>query len=215
LQIENLQFAVCNLQFAIMSAREDILDRVRRHANDDETLPGDGGDWINYPDPRQQFADVLASVGGKCVVVPDASAANVCLQSVAEYVSATKRCSLVSGVGSSSFDLAAVADPHELRDVEFAVLPAELAVAENGAVWVTDDGLTQRVLHFLPQHLAIVVQAAQVVHNMHEAYERIDVGRTPFGAFVSGPSKTADIEQALVIGAHGARSLSVLLVERL
>lgn len=198
-----------------MSAREDILGRVRRHADGDVDLPGDESDWIVYPDPRKQFADVLASVGGKCVVVPDASAANVYLQSVAEYATAGKRCSLVAGVGSSSFDLTAVADPHELHDVDFAVLPGELAVAENGAVWVTDDGLAQRVLHFLPQHLAIVVQAAQVVHNLHEAYERIAVERTPFGAFVSGPSKTADIEQALVIGAHGARSLTVLLVENM
>lgn len=197
-----------------MSAREDILGRVRRHADGDVDLPSDEGGWIVYPDPRKQFADVLASVGGKCVVVPDVTASDLYVQGVPEYASARKRCSLVPGVGSSSFDLAAVADPHELHDVDFAVLTGELAVAENGAVWVTDEGLTQRVLHFLPQHLAIVVQAAQVVHNMHEAYDRIAVGRTPFGAFVSGPSKTADIEQALVIGAHGARSLTVLLVER-
>jgi L-lactate dehydrogenase complex protein LldG len=178
-------------------------------------LPDSVGNWVQYSDPFQQFADVLAAVGGQCVVVPNAAAADAYLEGVAEYVSARKRCSLVPGVGTSSFDVGAVADPHELHDVDFAVLAGELAVAENGAVWVTDEGMTQRVLHFLPQHLALVVSGEQIVHNLHEAYERIAVGHTPFGAFVSGPSKTADIEQALVIGAHGARSLTVMLIEKL
>jgi L-lactate dehydrogenase complex protein LldG len=63
--------------------------------------------------------------------------------------------------------------------------------------------------------MALVVPAAAVVHNMHEAYGRIEVGRHRFAGFISGPSKTADIEQSLVIGAHGARSLTVYLVQEL
>lgn len=196
-----------------MSAREDILAQVRRHSDGDVALPDPAGNWVQYPDPCRQFADVLASVGGRCIVVHDAPAANAHLIAIPEYAAAKNCCSLVRGIGESTFDPAAVADPHQLEDVEFAVLAGELAVAENGAVWVNDEGLSQRVLYFLPQHLALVVPAANLVHNLHEAYERIAVGRTPFGAFVSGPSKTADIEQALVIGAHGARSLTVFLIE--
>jgi L-lactate dehydrogenase complex protein LldG len=75
------------------------------------------------------------------------------------------------------------------------------------------------VLYFLSQHVVLVVPADRVVNNMHEAYDWIDLqaaGGSPFAearwaAFMSGPSKTADIEQALVIGAHGARSLHVYL----
>jgi L-lactate dehydrogenase complex protein LldG len=97
---------------------------------------------------------------------------------------------------------------------DFVVLAGELAVAENGAVWVSGAGVSHRVLYFLSQHLALVVPASTVVHNMHEAYARLKIGQSPFGTFISGPSKTADIEQALVIGAHGARSLTVFLVEQ-
>jgi L-lactate dehydrogenase complex protein LldG len=62
------------------------------------------------------------------------------------------------------------------------------------------------------EHLVLVVPAGQIVHNMHQAYDRIRLERPGFGIFISGPSKTADIEQALVIGAHGARSCTLFLV---
>ncbi|MEZ6068541.1 MAG: LUD domain-containing protein [Planctomycetaceae bacterium] len=77
----------------------------------------------------------------------------------------------------------------------------------------TDD-LIVRTLYFISQHIAIVVPAAAIVSNMHQAYDRVDVTRHRFGTFLSGPSKTADIEQSLVIGAHGARSLTCFLVDQ-
>ena len=69
-----------------------------------------------------------------------------------------------------------------------------------------------RAIFFITQHLALVVPAEQMVHNLHEAYARISLGTSSLGVFISGPSKTADIEQSLVIGAHGPRSLTVFLV---
>lgn len=198
-----------------MPAREDILTAVRSHAATGSELPELAGFGIQYDDPLRQFSDVLAGVGGRCVSVPDVAAANAALSDIEPYTTARKRVSCVPGVGETNFDLAAVTDPHALEDVDFAILPGELAVAENGAVWVTGRGVPHRVLYFLPQHLALVAPAANLVHNLHEAYERITVGDAPFAAFISGPSKTADIEQALVIGAHGARSLTIFLVDDL
>ncbi len=133
--------------------------------------------------------------------------------SFSPYSTAKKTVSCVEGVGESTFDLSRVEDPHELEDVDYAVLPGELAVAENAAIWITDERVRHRVLFFLPQHLALVVPASRLVHNMHEAMTRIDPARRAFGCFLSGPSKTADIEQSLVIGAHGARSMTVYLID--
>ena len=62
---------------------------------------------------------------------------------------------------------------------------------------------------FICQHLVINVK--KTVPHMHAAYEELGKVNSGFGLFLSGPSKTADIEQSLVIGAHGARSLTVVI----
>lgn len=196
-----------------MSSRNTILSKLRLHARPSD-LPAIGP-GIRYDDPVRQFGETLAGVSGKCEIVRDRAAAHAVLGRIEAYANGAKRASLVPGVGETNFDLAAVSDPHALNDVDFAVMPGQLAVAENGAVWVNDVGIPQRVLYFLPQHLALVVPKANVVHNLHDAYAQLPVGKSPFGSWISGPSKTADIEQALVIGAHGARSLTVFLIEGL
>jgi L-lactate dehydrogenase complex protein LldG len=65
----------------------------------------------------------------------------------------------------------------------------------------------------LAEHVIVVLQRSRIVPHLHAAYAAIDVRREDFGVFLAGPSKTADIEQALVIGAHGAKRVTVLLVE--
>jgi L-lactate dehydrogenase complex protein LldG len=109
-----------------------------------------------------------------------------------------------------------------LADVDVAILHGEFAVAENAAIWATDHNLSQRVIYFLCQHLILVVPSSAIVDHMHAAYARIAAvsqnGRPAFaepifGVFISGPSKTADIEQSLVVGAHGPRSLTVCLLD--
>jgi L-lactate dehydrogenase complex protein LldG len=87
-----------------------------------------------------------------------------------------------------------------------------LGVAENGAVWMASSDAILRAALFLAARVVIVVQEERLVDDLHQAYERIDVRAHAFGAFIAGPSKTADIEQALVIGAHGPKELTLVLV---
>lgn len=108
-------------------------------------------------------------------------------------------------------DWRAVTDPHHLEGLHTAVFPARLGVCENGAVWVEEADLGHRVLPMIAEQLFMVVRAADLVADMHEAYRSIGRSGTGFGLFLAGPSKTADIEQCLVIGAHGARGATVFI----
>ena len=99
-----------------------------------------------------------------------------------------------------------------MQDVDVAILQARFGVAENGAVWVTEEDIKIRVLPFIPEHLVALLYTKDIVPTMHQAYERIGTEDYSFGAFIAGPSKTADIEQSLVLGAHGPKSMTILLL---
>ena len=208
-----------------MSGRSAILAALRRNSPAASPLP-EVPAAIVYDDPEKQFAETFTSVGGKFVRVASVEEIDVELEKIEAYTQARKIASLIPGVGRTNghrgiggdlggvnVDLDALKDPHELEGLDFAVIAGEFAVAENGAVWIPGSALgSQRAIFVVTQHLALVVPTGQIVHNMHQAYERIRFERPGFGVFISGPSKTADIEQALVIGAHGARSCTLFLV---
>jgi L-lactate dehydrogenase complex protein LldG len=205
-----------------MSSRNEILDRLRRRPIPPVERPSLDGPWQTFDDLRAKFAETLKSVGGEAVFVPDLAAVNAELAKLAPYTAADKTVSLVPGVGEPNVDPGAVERPHDLEDVDYAILPGRFAVAENAAVWLDLRDAKQRVICVLSQHLALVVPASEIVPTMHQAYARLTrpgapdadfVVRPGYGLFLSGPSKTADIEQSLVIGAHGARSLTVFLAE--
>lgn len=198
-------------------SRQKILSAIRGALPQSAPLPEltSTGPWQTFEDAENRFAEVLKFVGGQAIRVASFAEAQAHLQANPFYANGRVRLSVVPGIGDSTIDLAAIDDPHQLENVDFAVLRGHLCVAESGAVWVQDDTVRHRVLYFIPQHLALVVPASALVHNLHEAYSRIPVGRHHFAGFISGPSKTADIEQSLVIGAHGARSLTVYRVDEL
>jgi len=194
------------------SSRDAILAAVRRCQVQPAEHPDTFRQGIVYPDRVAQFGESLSTVGGRLIIAEDASSAHSQLADLPVVMSATKICSLFPAVIEPNVNLDAVDDPHELESIDLAVLSGELAVAENAAVWFSGSRLRHRVLPFITQHLILIVPAGCVVNNMHEAYERLQFQETGFGVFISGPSKTADIEQSLVIGAHGPRSLVVVLL---
>lgn len=110
-------------------------------------------------------------------------------------------------------DLASILDPHALENIELLIMRAHFGVAENSAVWVTEDLMQQRAAPFICQHLAVIIHADDIVPTMHEAYDLIGSADYGFATFIAGPSKTADIEQSLVLGAHGPRSMMLFVME--
>lgn len=194
-----------------MNTREKILNDVLKNQPPATGLPevtefrGDGMHAV------QQYMDVFKIIGGAAYLVDDLAAVKELINTNFDI---TKRVVSTLPELSDTIELiSATVDPHSYDDVELAIIRAELFVAENGAVWVTDELMGQRIIPYICQHLAVIVNAESVVPTLHEAYEKIGTGDYGFGAFIGGPSKTADIEQALVLGAHGPLSMTVFILQ--
>jgi L-lactate dehydrogenase complex protein LldG len=119
---------------------------------------------------------------------------------------------VLSYVAEVASTVSSTGDPHDLDALDVLVCESSLGVAENGAVWIATGDTMLRAALFLAERVVIVVREERLVDDLHRAYERIDVRRSSYGAFVAGPSKTADIEQSLVVGAHGPKALTLVLV---
>lgn len=193
-----------------MTSRDKILADVRTNQPTAIPLP----DISHFKGPQQdnvqEYMDTFIGIGGKVFPVDDTDSLKIL---VSEQYEKDKRIVTTLQELSDAFELySADVDPHTFEDVELAIIKAHLAVAENGAVWLTEQVMGQRIIPFICQHLAVVVEASSIVPTMHEAYKQIGQGDYGFGVFIGGPSKTADIEQALVLGAHGPISMTVFIL---
>jgi L-lactate dehydrogenase complex protein LldG len=193
-------------------SRSAILRALREARPPPAPLPDLTGIGVRFERPAERFAQSVAEVGGRCLFVADGAGVEAALQAVPEYAAARKVVSYVNGVAKANVHLARIGDPHDLEDVDFCVIPGVVGVAENGAVWTVQAGAPHRASWFLAQHVALVLPAGAIVNDLHEAYEMVQPLGHGFATFISGPSKTADIEQSLVMGAQGPRSCTVLVV---
>ena len=194
------------------TSRRGIMDRLQIRPVDSVPLPNvDAAKLTRVDDPVAKFTEMLTFVGGQAHAVERVAEAGGILESIPAYADAARVASLVPEVTAGTVDASQIEDPHELATLDWVIAPGEFIVAENGAIWVDGATLPHRVMLFIPQYLAIVVSRSQCVDHMHEAYARVGKPKPGFGVFVSGPSKTADIEQSLVLGAHGCRTLQVFL----
>lgn len=185
-----------------MSSRENILAKIKAIPREGSPLP----EIPAFEFPMDHKAAFILSIqANKGEVIAESE-----LKDFIAINRFEKILNLAKGMESLSTQ-PLPSDAHELNELEVAIIQGEFGVAENGAIWLTDENLGLRALPFITEHLVIVLEEKSLVSNMHEAYQRIGAQHSGFGLFIAGPSKTADIEQSLVIGAHGAKSLRVVL----
>ncbi len=194
-----------------MTSKEQILQSIRNNnVVDDTKLPSYKNIGIKYENPYEQFSLMLESVGGKALFIKKEELD----KTISELYPEEKIiASNVDGFTLGNLDSNAQDDPHNLKDIDLAVVKGDIAISENGAVWLNNPENRHRSLYFIAQNIVIVVDKKNIVHNMHEAYGQINFDKSTYGVFVSGPSKTADIEQSLVIGAHGPKSGYVIFID--
>lgn len=194
-----------------MNARENILNAIAMNQPEFIEIPVvDSSVVIQYDDVYAQFKTVLESIGGKTELITD-------ITMLKDQLKADKQNGIfvvntIAALGEVD-EQAAFLAASELEKVEKAYVKGTIGVAENGAVWIYESQMINRLVPFICQHLVLVIERKNIVDTLHQAYEKIDVSKEGFGAFIAGPSKTADIEQSLVIGAHGARSAVIYVIE--
>lgn len=185
-----------------MSSRNHLFDRIRSIQLEEKPLP------VNLPTQLQVYVDTTKQFMLSC----SATGTGIhTFQHEDEAIAFVKKKAGTDPlvIGQELAGAESVGAPTETIH---AVLKGRFGVAENNAIWIPESNMPHRMIPFVCQHLYLILHARQIVSDMHEAYQKTEIFEQGFGVFIAGPSKTADIEQSLVIGAHGPLSLDVLLI---
>jgi L-lactate dehydrogenase complex protein LldG len=195
-----------------MSSKEDILSKYRKNIQQKYDMPSlDDIKAITYPDPLVQFITMTESVGGHVIEVKEGQNVNDIIKGL--FPDAKEIASNLPEITIATRNPDTVGRARDLNGTDVGIIRGKFGVAENACVWVPQT-MKEKAVCFISENLIILLPKSQIVNNMHEAYKRIEFDETydGYGTFISGPSKTADIAQVLVMGAQAARSATILLM---
>ena len=177
-----------------MSSKNDILSAIRRHTGKRYDMPELTLDAITYEDKILQFTDSLKAAGGQVVLMQPGDDINDIIRH--HFPDAIRIASNLSSITCATFNPDDLDDPRELDNTDLAIVEGHFGVAENGAVWIPQT-VKYKAVYFISEKLVILLDRNKIVDTMYDAYRELDGQEYKFGTFISGPSKTADIEQAL------------------
>ena len=194
-----------------MSSKEDILKKYRSNIREQFDMP-DLSDIqaVTYPDPLLQFINMTKSVGGNAIEVEKDCDINALIREL--YPDAREIASNLPEITIATRNPDKVGRARDLNGTDVGVIRGVFGVAENACVWIPQT-MKEKAVCFISENLVILLKKSEIVNNMHEAYRRIQFNDYGYGTFISGPSKTADIAQVLVMGAQAARSATILLLD--
>ena len=190
--------------------KEELLQKLRSNTREQYDMPADDIQGITYDDTVAQFIAMSQAVGANVVEAATGDSLDDIIRKA--YPDAKVVASDLPEVKMATLNPDTVADAQALNGTDVGVVSGQIGVAENGCVWIPQS-MKQKAVCFICEYLVIVLPKSGIVNNMHEAYARIEMPATGLGLFISGPSKTADIEQALVMGAQAARGVTVVITE--
>lgn len=190
--------------------KEELLQKLRRNTREQYDMPGSHIAGITYPDAVAQFVEASKAVGANVLIAQ----AGESLDSIVRraYPEAKVIASNIAELSIATINPDTVEEAQQLNGTDVGVVRGQIGVAENGCVWIPQS-MRQKAVCFIAEQLVIVLPKSGIVDNMHQAYDCIQMPDTGLGCFISGPSKTADIEQALVMGAQAARGVTVVITQ--
>ena len=195
-----------------MSNKYDILNKYRKNRPADLSfdMPDlDSFEATVYDDPIKAFISMSGNVGSEVIELKDGDDIDTVIKSA--YPEAKIFASNLPEIGIAQLNPDTVPEAKDLNGTDVGIVRGMVGVAENGCIWIPQT-MKERAICFISEYLVILLDRKNIVNNMHEAYSRITMTDYGYGAFISGPSKTADIAQALVMGAQAARGVKVILM---
>lgn len=193
-----------------MSSKEDILKKFRANVREKFDMPSlDDINAVTYPDVLVQFIRMSENVGGQVLEVEAGRDINQLIREL--FPDDKEIASNLPEITIATRNPDTVGRARDLNGTDVGIIRGKFGVAENGCIWVPQE-TKEKAVCFISENLVILLPKSQIVNNMHEAYKRIEFNDYGYGTFISGPSKTADIAQVLVMGAQAARSVTVLLL---
>ncbi len=190
--------------------KEDLFAKLRANTHEQFDMPDMNILGIQYDDTLEQFIEMTKTVGAHVIEAKEGEDLNDLVRKA--YPEAKVFASNLPEITIADKNPDTVDEARELNGTDVGIVRGEIGVAENGCIWIPQT-MKEKAILFISEYLVIFLDKKNVVNNMHEAYARIEMDpKYNFGTFISGPSKTADIEQALVMGAQAARGVTVVLI---
>lgn len=206
-----METLINGIKTEIKMGRASILKSIKENKPAFISIPEIDIDFFKEEiDFLETFKNNVELVGGNITELSELKHLNTEIKN--KYPKAKRIVSDISASNLGTVSITKETDPHTLENVDLAIIKAEFGIVENGSVWISEDYFPIRILPFITNDLVIILSKKELCLHMHDAYKIISDRERTFGLFISGPSKTADIEQCLVIGAQGAMSLTIFLV---
>ena len=169
-------------------------------------------------DLLEGFKESLELVGAKCTFVGDESEAAARLRAIVSDISATEI--IVSDselvhriVNAAGLDAIEDASRDELFSSDVGITSAQFAIAETGTLVLESGAERHRLVSLVPPVHVCVLNASSIRQSMAEILELVDPDANPTITFVTGASRTSDIELTLAIGVHGPGELYVIVIK--
>ncbi|NPA73710.1 MAG: hypothetical protein GXO12_03255 [Epsilonproteobacteria bacterium] len=186
-----------------MNSKEAILKKIKNGFLEKVELKEIDFELSRFEEKIEAFKDALKAAGGE--------AKEIKKEDIPKELEEYKKDSFLdfSFCKEKNEKNITIKNPKELKDIKTVIVEGRFGVCENGAIWCDSEDVDIKTVYFICENLIILLDKNRLLNNMNEAFKELDF--ESFGVFISGPSKTADIEQSLVIGAHGALKCIVFL----
>lgn len=191
--------------------KEELFKKLRDNTTRQFDMPLVNVKGIQYKDTYAQFKAMCQQMGANVAEANKTDDLDQLLRNL--YPEARTFASNLPFIHLATKNPDTVEEAAELNGTDVGIVMGQTGVAENGCIWIPQT-MKEKAIMFISEYLVIFIDRQDIVDNMHQAYARIKMDpRYNFGSFISGPSKTADIEQALVMGAQAARGVTVVILQ--